>query len=546
MKNATAAVLTALMAVSGAPLWAQAEPWSGWALQMRVSDVAADPISSLSDLYPGDWAYQALINLVQSHGCGATSEGSSINWRSQQPLTRFEAAALLQGCLGSIDQHTDQTKALLQDLLPELELLQTRANTLQNQVDVLDAQVFSPTTRLSIESFWVAGANSYSGNAIDRATNSFAVADEAGAGDRIIPLRNAMSFNYDVRLNFSTSWTGEDLLYTRLRAGNFPGSGFDGFQWINMATLDAAYGIGPTVRIDRLYYKWPWGRSITLMLGPRLRNTEVLGFRPQVYEGILDFFTLAGAPTVYNKATGAGFGFNWRQQAPKGNPYLIAGFSYVAELGQLGYPGFGGMMNANSGNNINVQLGGRGSNWALAGGYRYGTCYSYSRRGTNLVMGLDDNGLLCNDQVSGNNASSHSLGIGGYWQPSRSGWLPAISAGWGYSRWLQSGAINPNNNSLISATQSWAVAFQWTDAFVAGNAAGLAVGQGTMATELRTGATPNDGNLALEGWYRFQLSDAISITPAIFYLANPLGQTLASRGQFLNNLGVLVQTRFQF
>jgi hypothetical protein len=87
---------------------------------------------------------------------------------------------------------------------------------------------------------------------------------------------------------------------------------------------------------------------------------------------------------------------------------------------------------------------------------------------------------------------------------------------------------------------------QWNNIAGRGNAAGLAVGQGTMATALRTGATPVDGNVAMEGWYRFRLSDAMSITPAIFYLSNPLGQVLAGQGLQLNNLGLLIQTRFQF
>jgi hypothetical protein len=545
MSRAAAAGLAAVLASAGWPALALAEssPAGG---PEPGGEGATGRITAFTDLQPEDWAYQALVNLLQLHRCGAAGNGAPPTWIGQRSLSRFEAAALLQGCLSSITAPTDAVRGLLQDLAPELELLRSRQITLEKQLDLLAAQVFSPTTRLSIESFWVAGGNSYSGNAINSGANTFSVANELGPGDRSVPLRNALSFNYDIRLNFSTSWTGDDLLYTRLRAGNFTGSGFDGFGSINMATLDAAYGIGPLIRIDRLYYKWPVGRSLSLMVGPRLRNTEVLGFRPQAYDGILDFFTLAGAPAVYNKATGAGFGFSWKQPVAKGRPYLVGGFSYVAERGQSGFPGLGGILNSNSGNNVNLQLGGRGSNWAVAAGYRYGTCFSYSRRGTNLVMGLDDNGLYCNRLVPGNNASSHSLGVGGYWQPLRHGWIPAFSLGWGYSRWLQSGAIDLNNNTVISATQSWAVALQWNDALVVGNAAGLAVGQGTMATELRTGTTPNDGNLALEGWYRFQLTDAISITPAIFYLANPLGQTLASRGQQLNNLGVLLQTRFQF
>jgi hypothetical protein len=87
---------------------------------------------------------------------------------------------------------------------------------------------------------------------------------------------------------------------------------------------------------------------------------------------------------------------------------------------------------------------------------------------------------------------------------------------------------------------------QWNNVAGRGNAAGLAVGQGTMATALRSGATPADSNFAFEGWYRFRVSDAISITPALFYLSNPLGQVLAGQGLQLNNLGLLIQTRFLF
>jgi hypothetical protein len=56
---------------------------------------------------------------------------------------------------------------------------------------------------------------------------------------------------------------------------------------------------------------------------------------------------------------------------------------------------------------------------------------------------------------------------------------------------------------------------------------------------------PNDGNVVLEGWYKFQLTDHISLMPAIFYLNRPLGQdTPASRG--FHQLGGLMKTTFTF
>jgi carbohydrate-selective porin OprB len=55
----------------------------------------------------------------------------------------------------------------------------------------------------------------------------------------------------------------------------------------------------------------------------------------------------------------------------------------------------------------------------------------------------------------------------------------------------------------------------------------------------------NDGNYAFEWWYKFQVSNNISITPAIFYLSRPLGQ-YTGNGFTNNAFGGLVQTMFKF
>lgn len=525
-------VLTALVAWAG-----------GQAAHAADELISADGIG---DVQPGDWAYQALAELGRQHGCrAATDLVGERNLAPARPLTRAEAAALLQTCLPSVQRPTDASQRLLALFADELAQLKGREQQVSRTLEQLSAQAFSATTRLSIESFWVAGGNSYSGNAINTATNTYAIPVNGSNDNYRLP--NGVSFNYDVRLNFSTSWTGKDLLYTRLRSGNFfPSSGFGNYPNLNMAILDAAYGSSSIVLIDRLYYRFPIGNSVSVMVGPRLRNTEILGFRPQAYDGILDFFTLAGAPTVYNKANGAGAGFSWKQSVPKGRPYWIGAISYVAELGNVGDPAYGSLFSANGANNVNLQLGGRGNNWALAAGYRYGTCLTDSRSGTALVMAIGT--LYCNWYAPGNNASSHSISLGGYWQPMNNGWWPAISLGWGYSSWNQSAELvsDPRDSAVVSATQSWAAMVQWNNVAGRGNAAGLAVGQGTMATALRSGATPADSNFAFEGWYRFRVSDAISITPALFYLSNPLGQVLAGQGLQLNNLGLLIQTRFLF
>ena len=56
---------------------------------------------------------------------------------------------------------------------------------------------------------------------------------------------------------------------------------------------------------------------------------------------------------------------------------------------------------------------------------------------------------------------------------------------------------------------------------------------------------PNDGNLVWEWWYRYQLSDNVSITPGLFYLSRPLGADTPS-GRSFAQLGGLVKTSFSF
>ena len=48
-----------------------------------------------------------------------------------------------------------------------------------------------------------------------------------------------------------------------------------------------------------------------------------------------------------------------------------------------------------------------------------------------------------------------------------------------------------------------------------------------------------------EGWYKIQLSDSISLTPAVFFLSRPLGQETPA-GQSFNQLGALIKTQFRF
>jgi len=88
------------------------------------------------------------------------------------------------------------------------------------------------------------------------------------------------------------------------------------------------------------------------------------------------------------------------------------------------------------------------------------------------------------------------------------------------------------------------IGLQWDDAFVKGNAAGIAFGQPANSAGA-TGSSP----WLVEWFYKYQVSDNISVTPALFYASGYSSQTgnSSSEGAYgFNGLGGVIQTTFKF
>jgi carbohydrate-selective porin OprB len=75
---------------------------------------------------------------------------------------------------------------------------------------------------------------------------------------------------------------------------------------------------------------------------------------------------------------------------------------------------------------------------------------------------------------------------------------------------------------------------QWADVFAKGNAAGVAVGQPSNSENA-------DKATMLEFFYKYQVSNNISVTPAVFYVSDNQGAKNAS-----TNWGGVIQTTFRF
>ena len=479
-----------------APVAANAADLNMAAVNQYTSSEQVSSITQLSDVRPTDWAYQALSNLVERYGCVAGYENGT--YLGGKSMTRFEAAALLNACLDRVTEVTDELTRLANEFQNELTVLRGRVAKLEKQSAALQAQQFSTTTKLRGEATFVLGG--VSGAQLANGTN---VGNTA--------------FNYDLRLNFDTSFTGKDLLKTRLRSGNFSSQPFGSSS--SLFKLDKAESTSNNVQLDRLYYQFPGlVKGVTLTAGALVRNTE-MAWVPTAYKSdILDFFSVAGAPGVYNKATGSGFGAQWTQPTKKGKPGFVAGINYVA---QNGSDSTKGEFNAAGALNTLAQVGYRAPQYGIAFGYRNGT------EGTRIRT---FNGVAGNSGTLAANQTSNGYALNAYWQPKKSGIIPSVSAAYGWN--YVSGSATPN---AATNSQTWMAGVQWSDVFAKGNAAGFAIGAPGNAESLTKDA------VMWEAFYRYKVSDAISITPAVFYVSN--NQALKNSS---SNYGGVIQTTFRF
>jgi len=538
------------------------------ALNAYASSDQVSGISQFGDLLPTDWAYQALSNLIQTYGCVAGYPDGT--YRGQRTMTRYEAAALLNACLDHISETTDELKKLLKEFEREMAHLRGRVDGLEARVGELEASQFSTTTRLRGVATFVVGSNTFAGDAQPDLFDSLVLLGIGGLpftsntvqyANTARALDAATAFAYDLSVYLDTSFTGADLLRARLRAANFGNSPWFGTNNpIGLNALEIAYeelcgdsDCGDVVSVNRLFYQIPIGAGFTATIGGRVRQDEMLAMWPSAYpaDTALDVFTYAGAPGAYNKSLGAGGGLWWKS----GSGFSLSA-SYVSLNGHQGSPGlgtsFGESCDDNSGG-----LATRCSQSTFTGQMAYGEesfglalAYSYAQRGAGLYGG-NGTPLAVAASSFANNASS--VGISGYWSPVISPLFPSISAGWGIS-----GYRLEDDGVLFSwidgaRSQSWYVGLQWSDVLAKGHVFGMAVGQPTFITRVDTAIPdepnlriPNDGNYAWEWWYKLQLRDSITITPAIYYLSAPLGQLQKNEGGTLSNFGGLVKTTFRF
>jgi len=505
-----------------------------------VSDYAASgeqvtSITQFSDVYPTDWAYQALSNLIERYGCVAGYPNGT--YRGNRAMTRFEAAALLNACLDRVTEVTDELKRLMKEFEKELAILKGRVDGLEARVGELEATQFSTTTKLTGKATMTIGATGYGGDK----TNNL----QDPKGDYLGT--DATSFSYRTTLNLNTSFTGKDLLYTRLRTGNFNDNAFSGKGYTGSQTqIEDSKSSANSLKVDKIWYQFPIGNDFQAFVGPEIENYYMLAATPGVYKHVLKQFKLGGYYGAYGASTSPGFGLNWisNRNADYGDAKLKISANYVAGRGDSSDPNAGGLFADNSKGKFLSQIAYGSPQWQVSAAYAYSQA-GMTVGGAGTPLGKSTKGYQ----------DANQFNLNAYYQPLDSGWMPSISVGWSISSFnLENGAKDGTRNQ----TQGWLVGLNWQDAFMEGNRLGFAAGQPQFVTGVK-GQGKNgqkyadDGNYAFELYYDFQVTDNISVTPALFYLSRPFGQKTgldAENGGLgadtFNTLGGLVTTTFKF
>lgn len=489
-------------------------------LEESMSQVTS--VSQLEDVQPTDWAFQALQSLVERYGCIAGYPNRT--YRGDRAMTRYEFAAGLNACLERVNELIATATAdlaakedlaklqkLQEEFKAELATLRGRVDTLEARTAELEANQFSTTTKL----FGIAiiGVQGTTNNRID-------INPRDGIKDTNDDSNNINVINLN-QLMLTTQFSPRDYLATGLIAGNGVtgwgrnGANYDGF-------LGYEYPTGNDFILSDLRYN----RLITDKLAVSIGSTTVnmiTTFRgPNRFEnaaiGPVSFFAQRNPILNIGFVRQAGIGVDW-QFAKR------ASFQAVYASLDGGNPsGRGGLFDGNTTAAAQLLLTPTDS---IDTSIYY--VNNYSSSGCLLAFAGDDC-LTGIDPATNRRAPVQTNAIGATvnWQIS-----PKFTIGaWGgYSN-----SYIPGRSGNVERT-NWMVYMNFPDLFAKGNLGGIYVGQPPKITNstlpignnvpdlLDTGLGASGGQPGttthIEAFYRFRVTDNISVTPAIIHIIQP-------------------------
>ncbi len=458
-------------------------------------------VNQLRDVAPTDWAYEALRSLVDRYGCIAGFPNQT--YRGNQPLTRYEFAAGLNSCLNQIERLIAGSESvsaddlatierLNQEFAIELATLGGRVDELESRTAVLEDSSFSTTTKLNTE-------------IVNYVLGTFGDAKPDGSD-----VDDEITFSSRVRINFDSSFTGDDLLRVRLQARNVTSPAESGGT--NSLALNFEGDNGNNVEIDDLYYTFAVTERISALVG--VNGVDVDDFFDVVPTMGVAYDTLslfsAYNNLIYNNANGAG--------AALGVDFDILdtvnlAVGYWATNPADSAPG-NGLFNGNyaAGANLNISLLEERLNFALA----YLRTYQGAGSDYNLAgfVGTEAATDPFDDQAN----SANNYGLAASFLV-----LEQLSLG-GYAGYTAASTIDDNANADILNWSAYAI---YSNLFQEGSAAIVSFGQPPTLIDSEGNAAPDDPDTPylLNIEYQYNFSDNIQFTPGAYALFNPDGDS---------------------
>ena len=448
----------------------------------RLSQVPS--VDQLSDVQSSDWAFSALQSLVERYGCIVGYPNRT--YQGNRTLSRYEFVAGLSACLDRVNELIASSTAdtvskadletiqrLQTEFTTELTTLRGRVDAVEAQTAQLESHQFSTTTKLEGETI-------------------FSVTDVLGVD---VGKTNNLVAQYQVNLDFVTSFNGSDRLTAELEAGNSTAFTTPTTESAFGNRLDLAYTTETQnlVNLGHLEYVYPINDNIDVYVEAMGGSiTDIVSSISPVDDGsqeALSSFSYNPIYDVGDQSTGIGATVQLGDRINLGVGYLTA----AAERSNLG----AGLLN---------------------GGYSaFGqlTVTPFEP----LTLGLTYVNSYAGDPATISNAygveANYALG-------------DAIEIG-GWAGYIDTQVMTDPAAMGNGTTWTYAGTLLFHDVGKKDNDLGFIVGVPPRQTEfkfsnpLEAGATTQQENAALqvEGYYRYQLTDSISITPGIIWISNP-------------------------
>ncbi len=469
-------------------------------------------VSQLSDVQPTDWAFQALQSLVERYGCIAGYPNQT--YRGNRALTRYEFAAGLNACLDRVNEliatatadiFTREDLATLQKLQEEfsaeLATLRGRVDAVEARTAQIEANQFSTTSKLEGEVVTAVV------DTLEGETNE-----------------DNTTFGARARINFVTSFTGKDTLYTRIQTNNIVSPDI-GTPEGNLAFGEASEDATTDAALDALWYSFPLTEKTNVIAIANAGAADDVVDTVNQFDGDGTFGAISAFGTrnpIYYNMDGSGLGITqefgdslslslaYLGSSPN-DPSSDSGI-FNGPYGALAQLTFEPSKRFKIGltyiNAYNQELG-TGSNRANPISFLRGEIapppaepgepepeevevpFSSNSYGIQATLGISNN-IVLGGWVGYTNASNLST---------------------------EGGRIDRGNLDIWN----WAVTLGFPDLGKKGNLAGIIVGMEPKVTDSSIDEIDQDRDTSyhIEAFYQFKINDNIAITPGVVWLTAP-------------------------